>query len=613
MSADTATQLQFVASHTPALAPGVYTVSVEQAVVADGTHTFRAAGGQALRFEVAGPRFTLAEDAVVGVYPPDGGLDDYQGVLPHVLLRSPTLPWMREAGAGVPWLAVLLFAPGEKAQESVISLAELRASGALGVPAITLEAAQSDDDRVHVVDVDAAVLRALLPAGDALAWATHGREALDAADAVVSELAVVVGGRIPGATRGRFTAHLVSLEGRLSGGAFAFTQAGDTVRLVSLKRWSFSNRPAPVGFAETLTGLDRTPSTLRLPDPDGGLPEAAAPWVQRGCVPLAHHLRDGGRAASWYRGPLQPEPHDVELALPARAADSLLRFDPALGMLDVSYAAAWELGRSLMLAAKDVSTLLFRWKKAHSMQLRRAEQALAHAHLASDGGLDQGDPGPLPPAVDAWFTALRDLEAVPFPYLVPHERLLPPESIRFFQVDPTWIDALVDGAFSVGRVRAVDHAHDQDRRDVVARDAAAAPLSGILIRSALVSAYPGLLADAYDRSAEEPTATALQQLPSLRLGPDVLMLRYRGALGGVRFHLKPETLHFGLDPSGSGFVKRPRDASGGAGAAVAVPWADADRRVLDLAALAAAVGATDSADFALKMIEGVPFVDFTLA
>ena len=51
----------------------------------------------------------------------------------------------------------------------------------------------------------------------------------------------------------------------------------------------------------------------------------------------------------------------------------------------------------------------------------------------------------------AWFANLAMLEGVPFNYLVPDERMLPPESIRFFHVDQDWIDALIDGAFSIGR------------------------------------------------------------------------------------------------------------------------------------------------------------------
>jgi hypothetical protein len=43
------------------------------------------------------------------------------------------------------------------------------------------------------------------------------------------------------------------------------------------------------------------------------------------------------------------------------------------------------------------------------------------------------------------------LHGVPFNYLVPDEGMPSPESIRFFYLDMNWVDALLDGAFSIGR------------------------------------------------------------------------------------------------------------------------------------------------------------------
>ena len=52
-------------------------------------------------------------------------------------------------------------------------------------------------------------------------------------------------------------------------------------------------------------------------------------------------------------------------------------------------------------------------------------------------------------SVVSWLSRLR-LEGVPFSYIVPSEGMLPNDSIRFFHVDRNWLDALVDGALSVG-------------------------------------------------------------------------------------------------------------------------------------------------------------------
>ncbi|HTF04001.1 MAG TPA: hypothetical protein VK826_08245, partial [Bacteroidia bacterium] len=60
------------------------------------------------------------------------------------------------------------------------------------------------------------------------------------------------------------------------------------------------------------------------------------------------------------------------------------------------------------------------------------------------------DPNMPQPLTD-WLSRLALLYGVPFNYLVPDEGMLPPESIRFFYLDINWVEALVDGAFSIGR------------------------------------------------------------------------------------------------------------------------------------------------------------------
>ena len=53
------------------------------------------------------------------------------------------------------------------------------------------------------------------------------------------------------------------------------------------------------------------------------------------------------------------------------------------------------------------------------------------------------------------------LYGVPFHYLVPDEEMLPAESIRFFYLNPEWINCLLQGACSVGRTSHTDELADQ--------------------------------------------------------------------------------------------------------------------------------------------------------
>ena len=83
-----------------------------------------------------------------------------------------------------------------------------------------------------------------------------------------------------------------------------------------------------------------------------------------GYVPLNHQLRTGGQTVSWYRGPLVPyQIPSQRVTLPIASPDAATVFDPTTGMFDVSYAAAWTVGRMLSLQDAAFSTALYNWKK----------------------------------------------------------------------------------------------------------------------------------------------------------------------------------------------------------------------------------------------------------
>ena len=68
-------------------------------------------------------------------------------------------------------------------------------------------------------------------------------------------------------------------------------------------------------------------------------------WSQRGEIHYFDWSYD--RSVSWYRGPLLPYPAKAAIKVPVSSADAVLRYDPATGLFDTSYAAAWQLGRLL--------------------------------------------------------------------------------------------------------------------------------------------------------------------------------------------------------------------------------------------------------------------------
>lgn len=177
----------------------------------------------------------------------------------------------------------------------------------------------------------------------------------------------------------------------------------------------------------------------------------------------------------------------------------------------------------------------------------------------------------VPAELRATLARLRLLEGVPFSYLVPDGELLPPESIRFFHLDRGWTDALTQGVLSVGTVSSADRAEleglydaireeiDEEERAVrmVGGEAAgsgpAGPISGFLLRSRAVSAYPGMHVRAYARDSvgdeqvvSESHPDRLRLLRLERLAPAVLLALFDGVPELVHVEEPHAGLQFGV-------------------------------------------------------------------
>jgi len=164
---------------------------------------------------------------------------------------------------------------------------------------------------------------------------------------------------------------------------------------------------------------------------------------------------------------------------------------------------------------------LLRWKRAWSTERHRSAAA-DRARQVPHHSPGTGDRR-LPADLADWFERLIRLEGLPFDHLVPDQRMLPPESLRYFTVDRGWLECLVDGAFSVGRSMDSDREDDRLRRELLP------PLpvmSGYLLRSSLVPAYPGLQAMVYDHGNKD--RVPLRLVARRTLAPDLVLALYTG-------------------------------------------------------------------------------------
>jgi len=598
-------KIKFIESHRPALESGAYELRLTQALAGTGI-TDDNSWESTQKFRVEGDPYQIKPNEIDSVFPPDGSLGDHYNVLPHIILKRSTHPWEYSAGDETPWLALLVFHEDELPDDA-LTTESLSAFDA------TLEG------QIKVLTIPQSCFY-VLPAKEDLPFLTHVRQREDETGTLVgAESAVIVANRLPKPT-GLTEVHLVSIKDKYENSNWP----GDasSISLVSLKQWRFSCTDPAKNFKHLVLNLDSL--NMRLPTANDKIEVHLA----KGFVPLTHQLRGGNKIASWYHGPLGLGNNTSSLPLPAANADQLYIYDANNQFFDVSYAAAWELGRLLALKSNDLSVSLYQWKRSHKRQLKGLEQALLHPHIAIQ---QEKAPANMPEKIQTWFGNLRLLKGIPFNYLVPDERMLPKESIRFFTLDHEWIDSLVDGAFSIGRVSSSDHAHDKRMfRHAVGEQPS--EISGFLLRSDLVAGWPNLLFEAYSESiaddVKQPSETPIEVLRREKLSETVLICLFKGEFQTLDFHQKPEVLHFGVDINGNNFSKnlhyvdgknvKERDLPAATLAANKVIYINAKaydansksllEKTMDLLDINAAN--FTSAQFAMAMIEGVEKVRF---
>ena len=265
------------------------------------------------------------------------------------------------------------------------------------------ERAHYQKDSCLAIDLPADLVKAVAPRLHELPYLAHVRQ-VDTGDKEVLGIndkgwfSLVIGNRLPQADK-RHTALLVSLEGHQDRLQESWQPAaGQKVRLAVLGTWSF----VCAGTNDFKARMDylnfdpnRTPDQKdrrKLPDSWLHLPyknyddnsldpqDIVNGAYSRGYTAFDHIMRQGEKTVSWYRGPLVPlnykKPKQVQE--PVSCADELVRYDPDTGLFDVTYAAAWQLGRLLALQNQSFSLALNRTRRA----LRaRAELLMQRAEL----------------------------------------------------------------------------------------------------------------------------------------------------------------------------------------------------------------------------------------
>ncbi|KAL8286079.1 hypothetical protein RB597_002940 [Gaeumannomyces tritici] len=386
--------------------------------------------------------------------------------------------------------------------------------------------------------------------------------------------------------------HLLSIEGVEN---MKLPVASKYVALCSLHSWNYTVQPPGMlnvheGFVDLGRKLDVLGPPQRILDKVRSATDAAsvraAARLADGYSMVRYRMQTGEITAALFRGPFTPTvvPPLAHLDKCSNSGIDLQILDKEVGLVDISYSVAWQVGRTLALGDEGFTAALGRLRtmiqepamreakrdivnSAGANVLSRAElltdlagmvDNLSAVQLGGDGDGTIFEPGGprkrwfrhrltrreipnlsytsaavkerypdtalaaatalaastdgtifnetnIPVSTDwmlvlSWLVDRMYLAGVPAHYLISDPSHLEPESLRFFYIDPNWVDALLDGALSLGNHLGFD----QDRvaikkaLNMYIQSTETSPTSpqiptyGFYLRSDLVTMFPDL-------------------------------------------------------------------------------------------------------------------------
>ncbi|PKV50555.1 hypothetical protein ATE84_2614 [Aquimarina sp. MAR_2010_214] len=622
----------------PPLVSGNYSVDVKQKVsIKNGSN--KETINKTFNFAVDAARFSLNPTDIYSVHPPANQYGNYTELLPHVVFTRRTLPWERtidgkipeylkkektsaQKNPPVPWMALLLFDEDEMKditisnnilsdviqpkKEDLIIQPKIYPKAYDSSPTkkvLKLQDWENEDDTCLTIDITWEQFKKYAPSKKSLPYTAHAKEVeiLHKDQEGITDLnedgegvfAVVVGNRLPTPSKSH-TAILISLEGHQE-----LLEKDNIkekkVRLVVLAHWNFTNS-GETTFSQLVENLgvksmkiEKDESTDKVKD-----------FFEDGYMPLEHLTRSGATIISWYHGPFLPKffPYTSENNT-FISSDTALRYDKETGFFDISFAAAWQLGRMLALQNQGFSnamlTLVTQQKKQQiyaekedffkkilehkdeSTKTPIVPKEMAVNYLAKKIGVEIVKPKTVlqqakldnkPQEITDFLGELYKLKGVPFSYLIPHEKYLikegnlSSETLSLFYVDPYWVEALLDGALSIGRINnrkellteamsgtfikeyteQILEEVSKTEEDIEGTEVKRLNTTGFLLRSDLVSGWRGIEIKAYDNHKNILPALRFQ-----RIDKDIFLGVFHGVISTIEIKQPYEGLHFGVN------------------------------------------------------------------
>ncbi|MBS7009175.1 hypothetical protein [Anaerostipes sp.] len=344
----------------------------------------RKKSAETLKLAVSAKRFSMDPNEVYSVHPAPGSEGEFGHCLPHIVFNRGTLPWEFGCADGSPGLALFLCTENEGVSKRTLKISE---AGSPGSPEIFASGrlniqdsdSESGDETCEAVDIPLALYQKLWTDSEERKILTHVRQVrLDdkVTDPLVKDgtFSCLVSNRYPKEPEDKkeklaHRAYVVSLR-EYEG--ITIPQNAEFVRLICLYTWEFTVTKEPYDFRAAIKKL--SPGILRRPAEEKGKEKELLDILKRGYCPVNHDLRDGSKTVSWYRGPWIPYGEQQMKPRYRIFSDEFYFFDPDCGMMDVSYACAWQLGRMVSFNNLSVCSRLVSWRLHNCSQAARNAQ-----------------------------------------------------------------------------------------------------------------------------------------------------------------------------------------------------------------------------------------------
>lgn len=572
------------------------------------------------KIQVENSVFALQKENIVQRHPIPGSQGMYTETIPHLVIKG--CIYVKQSGH-----FLLLLKKGEIQGRTIRTGEEYNQKSAYIRNSFQGMSKEALKNAYSCIRLKAELLEQLLPAESEFPYFYHYRQVYIGNKPEMDldgMFTVFLSNRLPEYEDGKgsiYEAHLTSLLGLRKALKEGKSRGENIAEILSLDSWEFTvSGKSPESFQRICAKMKKDALSkwlYRLEDIG-----TASERLQHGFVPMEYQTRLGDKGICWNRSPFLPcYTEKMKKTSFYQTADAALCYDGGDCMFDVTYAAAFEAGR--MAALRDeayiASLFSFRRRLQKNVDSRYMDQiwragksvtdslerllekvdwnALGEALACTELEKESRPHPPENPAEDkeqlehfirekaakiseelkefiepvtGWLAKLLLLYPVPPENLIPHELLLPRESVRFFYLDPNWQQALLKGALSLGLYSRRQSLFNQVMRKILEEGTKKAmyhyraslyqmdppiendaPWTGFLLHADVAAFWPTLSAEAWDKDGWKLAILRMQHISS-----DILLTIFDGVADKLIINEPEECLCLKLERKKYGFFRK---------------------------------------------------------